>query len=190
MGRNDATVPPFSDTEDETMSESNDGWYYNTARNVTDRWGFTNGCDAGDYSTAEGWGIDGFADAGKLECVQLSNCDGGADVVECIFDSGHVCNKPYIRDPMIAFMLSHQRLVEPSSWITPSPTITATTNASSSASSRYRRSWSRWEDDDGIGSLLLLLSCGTKFPFFVSLLLLPLLLPILFLGLFHLPAAF
>ena len=56
-GRGDSVVPPLSNTEDPTKSrqtneEFDDDTYegieenfYNTARNVTDKWGQTNGCD-------------------------------------------------------------------------------------------------------------------------------------------------
>ena len=111
-GLSDTTIPPLSNTDDPTMSLSNDGWYYSTARNTTDRWADDLNC-AGRVATAD-WGIDGWgaldATPGGAGCTARLGGTGGADVVECIFDGGHLCNTPALRGPMIAFISSHSRI--------------------------------------------------------------------------------
>ena len=109
-GTSDTTVPPLSNTDDPDMSLSSasgggTAWYYTTARNVSDAWGEKNGCSV-DRVTATEWNDYDS----KLDCTTFESCDDGIDVVECIFDGGHVCTRSYQTGPMLAFMLTHPRV--------------------------------------------------------------------------------
>ena len=93
------------------------GWYFQTARSVTDLWGDCLHTEARGEATA--WGVSSYT---GLECTQRSTAGAGAgtggevtasaviDVVECIFTGGHVCNLDAQWGPIYAFMSSHSRV--------------------------------------------------------------------------------
>jgi len=57
-----------------------------------------------------------------MDCTAASHCDGGADVVECLFDGGHQCGRPYMDDLVFDFM-------EPRSRAAATPTAAPTDGA-------------------------------------------------------------
>ena len=110
-GASDRVVPPLSNTDDEDMSVDTDGWYYSTARNTTDLWAASMRCGAREAYAAT-----------SMDCTAASHCDGGADVVECLFDGGHRCGRPYMDDLVFDFM-------EPRSRAAATPTAAPTDGA-------------------------------------------------------------
>ena len=105
-GVDDTTIPPLSNTADPTMSfdTAYSGWYYSTARNTTERGPDALGCGAR-ADASSWWGLGDYpklatTDAGA-GCTARLDGAGGADVVECIFDAGHVCGRAYMRAPLI-----------------------------------------------------------------------------------------
>lgn len=88
-GVNDKLVPPLSNTEDPTKSfdTASPGWYYSTARNMTDKWGMDLNC--GDRIEVSGrWRTGDFT---QLNCTMAVGCMDGVNVVECLHPDGHVC---------------------------------------------------------------------------------------------------
>ena len=99
-GESDTVVPPLSNTDDPTMSFDTDysGWYYSTARNVTDLWADELGAgDRDPYVHDVG---------GPLDCTIRS---GDRDVVECLFDGGHKCGQPLKDEVVFDFMEPRSR---------------------------------------------------------------------------------
>ena len=115
-GLGDRTVPPLSNTDDPTKSldtsSSSGGWYYGTARNTTDLWGVRNGCVGRASLNQSAYGMGAYSETLR-ECTEMQGCDGGAAVIECLFDGGHICNREFQFEPMLAFMESHSRIELP-----------------------------------------------------------------------------
>lgn len=105
-GTNDTTVPYLSNTNepDKARDTAYDGWFYSTARNTTDRWAEDNACDrdTGPRSLSNEYDLEQFQD--DVACVTWNDCD--ANVVECVFRGGHVCDETFQYVPVVNFLLS------------------------------------------------------------------------------------
>jgi len=107
-GDADTTVPPISNTDnpDKTLDTDDSGWYYTSANKVMSDWTSGNGCDGigQDALGDTNWGIG--SNGNSFSCTTGCNDQvNGVRVVGCIFEGGHVCNKDYIWDPILNFML-------------------------------------------------------------------------------------
>lgn len=132
-GLGDTKIPPISNTDDpgKSFDTSYSGWYYSTSRNTTDRWGDVLGCDAR-IDVTDRWLIGNY---GKLDassgagvgCTARLGGHGGAEVVECVMDAGHVCGEAqWVRNPMLAFMSTHPQILASTPSSTPSVASTET----------------------------------------------------------------
>ena len=87
-GSRDTTVPPYSNTANADVALDTayvGGWYYHTARNTTATWSaFHGGPETPTGAYAPG-------DAAST-CVSYDAPTVDVDVVECVFDGGHVCS--------------------------------------------------------------------------------------------------
>ena len=113
FGTRDTTVPPLCNTEwpDVSLDTSylpEGGWYYHTSRAVSDTFAAAQGC-AGPRSDAAGrWGID-TQKWPDLNCSYIPGCEAGVDVVECLADTAHVCDRAKQWEPMLTFAAAHPK---------------------------------------------------------------------------------
>jgi len=101
-GSSDRTIPPVSNTDraDVVLDTRWNGWYYTSARNTTGGW-----------SEAHGGPRAPTSENVVSDDVSCSSFDGGSvDVVECLFDGGHVCNAA--DDVLVDFIASRRRLAD------------------------------------------------------------------------------
>ena len=127
-GLSDTTMPPLSNTEDPTKSFDTEysGWFFSTARNTTDRWADELGCALPRVDATGRWEIGGFAQlapsATGAGCTARLGGVGGTAVVECVFDDGHVCDRRFMRTPLLAFMSTHAQVAPERVAPIPAPT--------------------------------------------------------------------
>eukprot|EP00440_Ansanella_granifera_P031414 gb/GFBE01034108.1/.p1 GENE.gb/GFBE01034108.1/~~gb/GFBE01034108.1/.p1 ORF type:complete len:405 (+),score=53.08 gb/GFBE01034108.1/:1-1215(+) len=118
LGNRDRTVPPFTgshqsngleDEPDITVDTQNrrGGWYFHTAEAVSSVWADRLSCDPARTPTTE-WGLDRFS--GSINCIKHSSCrQAHVDVVECVFNGGHICDRDFQWEPMFEFMKAHPK---------------------------------------------------------------------------------
>jgi len=104
-GKSDKTIPHGNNNDD--FTESEDGWYYTTARKITRDWSEAHGCDISGNPNGYSTTHDGSS---GLTCTSFSSgCSHGvAPIVDCRFNGGH--NVPsFIPSLMWEFFSKHTR---------------------------------------------------------------------------------
>lgn len=85
-GSKDKTIPHGNNNDE--FTESEDGWYYTTARTITKEWSDVHGCDVSSSPNTYSTSHDGSS---GLKCTSYSSgCKHGtAPIVDCRFTGGH-----------------------------------------------------------------------------------------------------
>jgi dienelactone hydrolase len=99
-GQNDRTIPPGG-TSTMGFSQSSDGWFYTTGRQITSDWAAAHGSDVSRSPSTYRTSADGQK---RLACTAWS----GSDVVDCRFNGGHEV-EAFVPSLMWEFFSKHTR---------------------------------------------------------------------------------
>merc|ERR1711971_52060 len=103
-GTDDPTVPAVgNDADDPTKACEKRGWCYSSSRNTTNLWAQQLQC--GSSTTPPGDYASVFS--AVQECWHHDGCNMGKQIIGCHFTGGHICNRKFMNDPMLQFMLEN-----------------------------------------------------------------------------------
>eukprot|EP00940_MAST-03C_sp_MAST-3C-sp2_P000535 g535.t1 len=125
FGASDATVPPINNVDFDpytSVDTAYDGWYYSTSENTTRQWVAKSkehlddvvnvtviddanewiGAHADDVDRCTQWTVRGGNSSNNASVV---------DIVECLFNAGHVCQRVYQYRAMFDFFRTRSRIL-------------------------------------------------------------------------------